>query len=200
MGAVNATAIDDHDHLFIGGAKDGHDLMDVLTEFDGIKMRGNFIEDAGGAILHRADDIEQDAAGDATPAAILLPGLALEALLGVNLALAQRTNGEAVALVTSPPAASGQGKAPKHRLILVEQNDFTLARPVFQSREFEAAIGQVGGIGIEAAGGAAVAQRVFFNARRTLSRPSWTPVCWATTWASSRQLHWEWREPCVSGS
>jgi hypothetical protein len=83
---------------------------------------------------------------------------------------------------------------------LVEQNNLALARPIFEGGQFEAAIGQVRWVGIESAGGAAVADRVFFNAKRTLSRPSWTPVCCATTWASSRQLHWEWREPCVSGS
>src|SRR5207244_10722758 len=41
---------------------------------------------------------------------------------------------------------------------------------------------------------------VFFNTQRTLSRPSWTPVCWANTVASSRQLHWEERAPCWRGS
>jgi hypothetical protein len=50
---------------------------------------------------------------------------------------------------------------------LVEQNDLALARPIFQGLEFEAAIGQIGRIGIEAARGATVAQRVFFNAKRT---------------------------------
>jgi hypothetical protein len=33
-------------------------------------------------------------------------------------------------LMPSPPAASGQGKAPKYRLILVEQNDLALACPI----------------------------------------------------------------------
>jgi hypothetical protein len=67
--------------------------MDILTEFVGIKMGCDFIEDAGGAILHRANDIEQDATANATPAAVLLPGLAFETLLGVDLALAQRADG-----------------------------------------------------------------------------------------------------------
>ena len=76
-----------------------------------------------------------------TPAAVLLPGLSFEALLGIDLALAQGAGGQAVALASSPPAAPGQGKAPKHRLILVEQNDLALARPILQGIEFEAAIG-----------------------------------------------------------
>ena len=53
---------------------------------------------------------------------------------------------------------------------------------------------------IESAGGAVEAQRVFFHTQRTLSRPSGTPVSRATTVASSRQLHWEWMEPCSRGS
>jgi hypothetical protein len=199
-GPVNTTAIDHHHHLFSRGAKDVHHLVDILTEFVGIKMGHNFIEDARGAILHRADDIEQDAAGDATPATVGLPGLTFEPLLGIDLALAQRAGGQTVALAASPPAAPGQGKTPEHRLILVEQNDLALARPIFQGRKFETAIGQIGRVGIESARGATVAQRVFFNAKRTLSRPIGTPLCWLNTPASARQLHCEWIEPCVRGS
>lgn len=157
MGAVNATAIDHHNYLFIGCAKDVHHLVDVVAEFDGIKMGHDFIEDPGGAVLNGPDDIEQDATGDPTPAAVLLPDLAFEALLGVDLALAQGASGQAIALMPSPPAAAGQSKTPKDGLILVEQNDLALACPVFQGGQFEATIGQVGRVGIELAGGAAVA-------------------------------------------
>ena len=145
-------------------------------------MGHDLVENPRGAILYSADDIEQDPTGDATPAAVLLPGLAFEALLGVDLALAQGAGGQAVALAASPPAAPWQGKAPKHRLILVEQNDLVLARPIFQGLQFETTIGQVSRIRLEFASGAAVAQRVFFNARRTLSRPIVTPLCWLTRW------------------
>ena len=40
----------------------------------------------------------------------------------------------------------------------------------------------------------------FFSTPRTRSRPPWTPVWWASTVASGRQLHCEWREPCWRGS
>lgn len=199
-GPVNTTAIDHHHHLFSPGAQEVHHLVNILTEFVGIKMGHDFIEDARGAILHRADDIEQDAAGDATPATVGLPGLTFEPLLGIDLALAQRVSGQTVALAASPLAAPGQGKTPEHRLILVEQNDLALARPIFQGFEFEAAIGQIGRVGIESARGATVAQGVFFNAKRTLSRPIGTPLCWLNTPASSRQLHCEWIEPWLRGS
>jgi hypothetical protein len=140
-GTVDATAIDPPHPLFLGSAKGVHHLVDLLTEFVGIKMGHDFIEDARRAVLHGPNDIEQHPAGDAAPAAIPLPGLAFEALLGVDLALAQRAGGQAVALAASPPAAPRQGKAPQHGLLLVEQHDFALARPILQGLEFEAAIG-----------------------------------------------------------
>src|SRR5262249_16093737 len=120
--------------------------------------------------------------------------------LGFYLALPQGARGQPVALAASPPAAPGQGKAPKYRLILVEQNDLALACPIFQGLEFEAAIGQVCRVRLQFTGGATVAQRVFFNATRTLTRPSCIPLCWLTTVASSRQLHCEWSEPSWRGS
>lgn len=119
-GPVDATAIDDHHHLFLGGAKNMHHLMDILTKFVGIEMGHDFIEDARGSVLYSADDIEQDPAGDATPAAVRLPGLTFEAFLGIDLALAQWAGGQTVALAASPPTPSGQGKTPEHGLILVK--------------------------------------------------------------------------------
>jgi hypothetical protein len=154
---MNATAIDHHDDLCLGGAKDAHHVMNILTEFVGIKMGYDLIEDARGAVLHGPNDLEQHASGDPTPAALLFPGLAFEALLSVDLALAQGASRQAIALAPSPPPAPRQGKAPKHRFILIKQNDLALARPVFQGAQFEAAIGQVGRVGIEPAGGATVA-------------------------------------------
>jgi hypothetical protein len=41
---------------------------------------------------------------------------------------------------------------------------------------------------------------VFFQPPRTLARPSWLPVCWASTVARARQLHGEEREPCWRGA
>jgi hypothetical protein len=107
--------------------------------------------------------MEQHAASDATPAAVLIPGLAFETLLGVDLALVQWAHGQAVALAAAPPAASRQGKTPQHRLILVEQDNLVLACPIFESLELKAAIGQVCGVGIEPTGRATVAQRVFLT-------------------------------------
>src|SRR5262245_7113642 len=58
-GAVNATTINYHDALFLCRAKEAHHLRDILTELVGIKVGHDFIEHAGGAVLHRTDDIEQ---------------------------------------------------------------------------------------------------------------------------------------------
>ena len=130
VGTVDATAIDYHHHLFVCGTKGVSHWVDVLTEFVGIKLGHEFIEDARGAVLHRPHDMEQHPTGDATPAAVALPGLAFETLLGVDLPLAQRAGGQTVALAAAPPAASGQGKAPQHGLILIEQDELALARPI----------------------------------------------------------------------
>jgi hypothetical protein len=119
------------------------------------------------------------------------PRLAFEGLLAFDLTLAQRAYGEAGALSFAPPARAGQRKAPQDRFIFIEQNDLATARLVLEGGEFERAVGESSRGGIKAAGGAVVAQILFFKAQRTLSRPSWTPVCWANTVANSRQLHWE---------
>jgi hypothetical protein len=117
------------------------------------------------------------------------PRLAFEGLFAFDLTLAQGTYREAGALGFAPPARAGQGKAPENRFIFIEQNDLAAARLVFEGCEFDRAIGEVGRVGIEPPGGAVVAYVLFFKAQRMLSRPSWTPVCWANTVASSRQLH-----------
>src|SRR6266436_5210831 len=82
----------------------------------------------------------------------------------------------------------------------IEQNDLTPACSILQGSEFEGAIREVCGMGIKTPGGTIVAYILFFNTPRTLSRPRWTPVSRAKAVASSRQLHWEWREPCSRGS
>jgi hypothetical protein len=150
--------------------------------------------------LDRADDAEQHPARDATPRAILQPRVAFAGLLACDLALAQRACGNARALGGAPPARAGQGKTPEDRFVFIEQNDLTAARLVFEGGEFERAVGESRRGGSQSARGAVEAYRVFFKTPRTLSRPSWTPVARAKTVASSRQLHWEWSEPCWRGS
>jgi hypothetical protein len=154
-------------------------------------MGHDFVEDFGGTILDCPNDTEQHAAGDPAPGAMVSPRLAFEGLLAFDLTLAQRAYGEAGALSFAPPARAGQRKAPQDRFIFIEQNDLATARLVLEGGEFERAVGEISWGGIKATGGAVVAYLIFFNAQRTLSRPSWTPVCWANTVASSRQLHWE---------
>ena len=134
---VDPAAIHDHHHLFIRFAEGRHDLMEILPQLLGIKVRHDFVEDFGGAILDRANDAEQYPTGDAAPGAILHPRLAFEGLLAFALALAQGADGEAHARCFAPPARTGQGKAPENRFVFVEQDDFTPACPIFQGGEFE---------------------------------------------------------------
>ena len=79
-------------------------------------------------------------------------------------------------------------------------DDLATARLVLEGGEFKRAIGEISRGGIKTTGRAVVAYVLFFKAQRTLSRPSWTPVSRTRTVASSRQLHWEYREPCSRGS
>ena len=130
----------------------------------------------------------------------MYPRLAFEGFVAFDLSLAQRACGEAHALGGAPPAGAGQGKAPENRFVFIEQNDLAPTCLVLEGGKFESAIGEVCGVGIEAPSGPIEAYFLFFKTPRTLSRPSWTPVCWASTVASSRQLHCEWREPCWRGS
>ena len=158
---MDPAAIDDHHDLFAGFAEGRHHLMDILAQLLGIKVGHDFIEDFGGAILDRANDAEQHAAGDAAPGAIAYPRLAFEGLLAFDLTLAQRACGEARALGFAPPARPGQGKAPQDRFVFIEQNDLATARLVLEGSEFERAIGEVSRGGIEATGGAVVAYPFF---------------------------------------
>src|SRR5688572_14763257 len=76
---VDTAAIGHHDHLFTAWAKHLHDLVDILPEFLSIKVGHEFVEDARGAVLDRADDMHQDPTRDAAPGAIGLPDLRLRA-------------------------------------------------------------------------------------------------------------------------
>ena len=91
-------------------------------------------------------------------------------------------------------------KAPQDRFVFIEQNDLATASLGLEGGKFERARGESSRGGIQSTGGTVGAYVLFFNTQRTLSRLSWTPVCWANTVASSWQLHWEEREPCWRGS
>ena len=197
---VDPATIDDHHDLFVRFAEDCHHLVNILSQLLGIKVRHNFIEDFGSTILDRSQDAEQHTARDPAPRAIAEPRLAFEGFLTFDLILAQGTYREAGTLGGAPPAGAGQGKAPEDRFVFIEQNDLAPARPVLEGRQVDRTRGEVGGVGIEASSGTIVAYCLFFKTQRTLSRPSWTPVCWASTVASSRQLHCDWMEPCWRGS
>src|SRR4029450_4811543 len=123
MLAMDPAAIHDHHDVFAGFAERRHDLMEVLAQLLGIKVRHDFVEDLRGAILDRADDAEQHAAGDATPRAILQPRVAFEGLIAFDLTVAQRACWDARALGCAPPARSEQGKAPEDGFVFIEQND-----------------------------------------------------------------------------
>jgi hypothetical protein len=134
---MDPAAIDDHHDLFASFAEGRHDLMDILAQLLGIKVRHDFREDFGGAILDRPNDTEQHPAGDPTPGAIASPRLAFEGFVAFDLTLTQGAGGEASALGCAPPARTGQGKAPEHRFVFIEQNDLTLACPILQGGECE---------------------------------------------------------------
>ena len=109
----------------------------ILPQLLGLKVRHNFIEDFGGAILHRANNAEQHAAGDRGSRSDTPPRLAFQGFLAVDVALAQGADGEAHPLGFAPPTRTGQGKAPEHRFVFIEHNDLTPTCPVLQGSEFE---------------------------------------------------------------
>ena len=92
------TAIDDQHALWVRFAEGRHHLMQILTPLLSIKVRHDFVEDFGDAILDRANDAESHPAGDADPGTILHPRLVFAGLLAVDVALAQGAGGEAIAL------------------------------------------------------------------------------------------------------
>src|SRR5437667_5078132 len=120
---VDATAVDDHDNLLPGVAKEGHDLMDILAPPLCIKMGHDLIEDFRGAILDSTNDAEQHPTGHAAPTPIAYPCLAFAGLFTFDLAVAQRACGQTKALGFAPPARPGEGKTPEDGFIFIEQND-----------------------------------------------------------------------------
>src|SRR5215471_11260848 len=171
---MDPAAIDDYHDVFTRFAEGRHHLMKILTQLLGIKVRHDFVEHFGGAILDRANDAEQHAARDTTPRAILHPRLAFEGLLVFDLTVAQRACRNASALRCVPPARTEQGKAPDDRFVCIEQNDLTTTRLVFESGQFERAVGELSRGGSQEASGTVEAHRIFFKTPRTLSRPSCT--------------------------
>lgn len=148
VGPMDPAAIHDHHDVFAGFAERRHDLMEILAQLLGIKVRHDFIEDFRGPILDRADDAQQDATGDATPRAIADPRLAFERLRAVDLTLAQRAQREARALGGAPPARAEQGKAPQDGFVCIEQIDLAVARLVLEGGKFECAVSEISRSGI----------------------------------------------------
>jgi hypothetical protein len=173
---MDAAPVHDHHNLLLRMAEDRHHLMNILAQLLGIKVRHDFIEDLRGAILHGANNVQQDAAADPAPGAMLRPDLPLERFLPFDEAGAQRAGGQAIALRAARPPAMEEGKTPHDRLICVEQDDLATPRLILQRSQVARALGELGGLGIEAARGTTIAQRVFFKAPRMLSRPRWIPV------------------------
>src|SRR5262245_19669605 len=161
---MNPAAVDDHHDLFASFAEGRHDLMEILAQLLGIKVRHDFIEDFGGPILDGPNDTEQHAAGDTAPGAILHPRLPFEGLLAFNLTLTQGAYGEASPPGYTPPARAGQRKAPQDRFVFIEQNDLTPTGLIFESREVDRGIREGSGVRSQAPGGAVVAY-VFFLTR-----------------------------------
>jgi hypothetical protein len=197
---VAPAAIDDHHNLCAGCAEDRHHLVHILPHLLGSEVRHHCREDLGGAILDRPQDAEQHPARESAPGALASPRLAFAGFVACDLTLAQRAGQEACPLGFAPPAHAGQGKAPHDRFVFREQDDLTSTCAVFQGGERKRALGEISWGGSKATRGAVGAQVLFFHTPRMLARPRRTPVCWASTVASSRQLHWAWMEPCGRGS
>jgi hypothetical protein len=138
MCSVDATPVNDHDHLFPGMAKERHHLMNILAKPLGLKLGDDLIEDFRGTILHGADDAEQHATGDTAPGAILGPCLTFECLCAGDLAVAQGLGRQAKALgFAAPPTRPRQSKTPEDRFIFIEQNNLTPPGAVLQRSQVE---------------------------------------------------------------
>jgi hypothetical protein len=132
---MDATAIDHHDDRLSGGAKEGHDLVDVLAKSLGRKMGDDFIEDCRRPILDGTKDAQQHTARHAAPTPIAHPGWAFEGLVAFDLTPAERADGQAIPLGFTPPAGAGQGKAPQDRFIGIKQKNLATTGAVCERRE-----------------------------------------------------------------
>ena len=197
---VAPAALDDQHDLLAGFAADRQHLMEIWTQLLGITGWHNFIEAFGGALLHRPEHAEQHTAGAPAPGARASPWLAFEGVVAFELTLAQQACGEAPAWGGAPPASAGQGKAPEAGFVFIEHNELAPTRLVLAGSAGARAIGEVGGVGIEAPRGTIGAYWRFLKTPRTLSRPRRTPVCGARTVARARHLHCAWIEPGWRGA
>ena len=96
------TAIDDQHALWVRFAEGRHHLMQILTPLLSIKVRHDFVEDFGGAILDRANDAESHPAGDADPGTILHPRLVFAGLLAVDFPCVRFTPAPSGGQIASP--------------------------------------------------------------------------------------------------
>jgi hypothetical protein len=154
---LDPAASDDHHDVLAGCAEDRHDLMEIVAQLLGIKVRHDFREDFGGALLDGPKDTEQHAAGDTAPGAILHPRLPFEGLLAFKLTLTQWAYGEASTLGCAPPARAGQRKAPPDCFVFIEQNDLIPTGLIFESCEVDRGIREGSRVRSQAPGGAVVA-------------------------------------------
>ena len=182
VGPMNATTIDDHNDFFAGWAEGGHDLVQILAEFQRVKMGHHFVKDFGGAILDSSHQGEEDAVRDPTPGAMLLPGVAFACFGAVQLAAGQRTEWETVPCRLVPPACARQRKPPEHGFVCIEEDNLAALGAILEGREFKPAIGEVGGIGLKTSGGATIPDGFFLmragHSPGPVGRPSQSRVSW----------------------
>lgn len=187
---VDTTTIDDPHDLFPSRTKRGQHLMDILSAALGITLRDDLIEDFGWAVLDCPNDTEHDPARDPVPGARAAPGVTFAGLLMLDLTPSEGACGQAVALgMATPPASAGEGKAPHDGCVGREQDALAATGLGLERRECDRGVREGRWIRRQPTGRTREAPRIFFRTPRTLSRPSWTPVCWARTRASSRHLH-----------
>ena len=166
MRPVDATAVGHHDHLFAGVAKEGHHLMDILTEPLRITLRDDLIKDFRGPILDGTNDAEQHAAGHATPTPIAYPRLTFESLVAFDLAGPQRPSWQAIPLgFAVPPACPGEGETPQGRFIFIEHNDLATPGAGLQGGQVKRRPRQLSGSGTEPPRGPVGADVFFLTPR-----------------------------------
>jgi len=197
---LEAAAIDAHDHRFASCAEGRQHVMALLTPLLGSNVRDDWREDFGGALVDSADAAAHHATRDAAPRAGRPPRLPWVTFVLCDLALAQRAGGPAIPLGAAPPAQPRQGKAPPQRFSCIEHDALPAPCPGLQGRACQRARGALSRSRSAPSSGTAGASRVFFQRPRTRARPSWRPVCWASTVARSRPLPGEERAPCWRGS
>jgi hypothetical protein len=186
---VHPAPIDDHPHLLLRCLEGRHHVVDILAPLLRITVRDDFREDCGSPVLDGAHHTESHATRDPAPGARAHPRLAFATLLAFALAVAEGTREQTSALHGAPPARPGQSTAPQDRFVFLEHNHLATTCLVLEGGKCERAVREISRGGIPSAGGAIGAYVVFFHTPRTRARPRWTPVCWANTVASARQLH-----------